>query len=63
LLTIPSIRGEVSALRKVHHLPLDDTLVVTDNFLLTVPVLELVLRLAPDAVFDPEALPAAVDQD
>jgi hypothetical protein len=37
--------------------PLDDTLmVVTDDFL-TEPVLELVLRLVPDAaVFDPESL-------
>jgi len=51
----------IPAESRVHHVPLDDTLmVVTDDFLLTAPVLKLVLRPAPDAAFDPEALLAAV---
>jgi hypothetical protein len=57
--TIASIWEEAFPLRAVHHVPLDDTLmVVTDDVLLTASVLrlKLVLGLAPNAVLDLEAL-------
>ena len=45
------------AVENFFTVPLDNTLmVVTGDSLLTAPVLELVLRLAPDAEFDPESL-------
>ena len=47
----------IPAESRAHYVPLDDTLmVVTDDFLLTSLVLDLVLRLAPDTVLDPGAL-------
>jgi hypothetical protein len=45
--TIAPIRRNIHAESRVHHVPLDNTLP------------ESVLRLAPDVVFDPEALLAA----
>ena len=47
--------------RTFSTVPLDNTLmVVTGDSLLTAPVLEPVLRLPPDAEFDPELLTAAI---
>jgi len=49
----------IPAKRSVHHVPLDDTLVVVaKESVLPAPMLVLKLLLAPDVLLDPEEFPA-----